>query len=79
VLKRRVTHVIVSERAYIPTFLIADMSKPLNTQRRRMLSNTSALAALTLLELAGSAKSIAESQVTYPERTVSATSFGPIR
>jgi len=44
-----------------------------------MLSNTSALAALTLVDLAGSAKSFARGQITYPERTLSAWSFGPTR
>jgi pimeloyl-ACP methyl ester carboxylesterase len=55
------------------------MSKPQNPQRRRMLGNTSAFAALTLLDLAGSAKSFAGAQISYAERPVSAWSFGPIR
>lgn len=55
------------------------MSKALNTRRRRLLSNTSALAALTLFDLSGSAKSFAESRIANAGRAASAASLGPVQ
>jgi pimeloyl-ACP methyl ester carboxylesterase len=55
------------------------MSKTLDTERRRLLSNTSALAALTFLDLPGSAKSFAGPRTVISERVASPASLGPIR
>jgi pimeloyl-ACP methyl ester carboxylesterase len=67
---------------YLPS-VIPDMSNPINTQRRRLLSSTTALAALTLLDRAGTAHASAgyqtTNQTTAPQHAVSSASFGPIR
>jgi pimeloyl-ACP methyl ester carboxylesterase len=63
------------------------MSNPINTQRRRLLSSTTALAALSLLEHAGTAHASAayqttaqpNAQTTAPRRAASSASFGAIR
>ncbi|MFC0577080.1 alpha/beta fold hydrolase [Paraburkholderia solisilvae] len=55
------------------------MSNPVNMRRRRLLSGTSALAGLTMLDLPNVAKASAPPQTAASQRTVSSTSFGPIR
>ena len=55
------------------------MSNAVNTQRRRLLSGTSALAGLTLLDLAGGAQATTAPQATASQRTTPSASFGPVR
>jgi pimeloyl-ACP methyl ester carboxylesterase len=55
------------------------MEKTLNTPRRRLLSNASALAALTFLDLVGSTKTSADSRIVVSDRATSTSSLGPIR
>jgi len=54
------------------------MSDSVNTQRRRLLSSTSAVAGMTLLNLAGMAQASA-SEPASSQQKVSSASFGPIR
>ncbi|WP_133648224.1 alpha/beta fold hydrolase [Paraburkholderia flava] len=55
------------------------MSNAVNTQRRRLLSSASALAGLSLLDLAGMAHASAATPAVSPQRTTPSTTLGPIR
>jgi pimeloyl-ACP methyl ester carboxylesterase len=55
------------------------VSNAVNTQRRRLLSSTSALAGLTLLDLAGMARATTMPRAAVPQRTTPFATFGPIR
>jgi pimeloyl-ACP methyl ester carboxylesterase len=55
------------------------MSNPVNTQRRRLLNSTTALAALSLLNRAGPAHASAAYQPTSAQHTRPTAAFGPIR
>jgi hypothetical protein len=52
------------------------MAKAVNTRRRRLLANTSALAALTVLDLVASAKSFAGLKMGTFDGVASTCSFG---
>jgi pimeloyl-ACP methyl ester carboxylesterase len=55
------------------------MSNAVNTQRRRLLGSTSALAGVGLLDLAGMTQASAAPQAVASRRAVSSTSFSTIR